>query len=142
MQMTFRELPSEPRHHGGRGGQEAQSSSKTGFAPVSPVSSVVESAILQPARCAHYSVETISSRAAAAARNVSHGSVAHLTRTGNRRTPANADSTPRSTSDTSSGAVIMFWKRSNSRSASSTVLPLTLSVISDADALAIAQPKP
>src|SRR5947208_746239 len=89
-----------------------------------------------------YSVDTTSPRASAAARSAYHASVAHLTRTGNWRTPASTESLPRSSTGASGDAVTVRWKRSNSASASATVFPFTLSVMSDADAFEMAQPDP
>src|SRR4029450_11375349 len=89
-----------------------------------------------------HSVETTVSGDAAAARSAYHASVAHFTRIGNWRTPASTDSFPTSPTGLSIEEVTMRWKRSNSALTSSTVLPLTTSVISDADAFEIAQPDP
>jgi hypothetical protein len=49
--------------------------------------------------------------------------------------PASTVSLPRSPSEASGGAVIIWWNRSSRALASATGLPLTLSVISDAEAL-------
>ena len=69
--------------------------------------------------------------------------LAHFTRTGNADTPENTASLPR-VSDSPGGSVPVtsWWKRSNSFSVSSRLLPLTAPVISDADALEMAHPAP
>ena len=90
-----------------------------------------------------HSVETNSSRASTAARSVCHARLAHFTRTGNWRTPASTESLPRS----STGRVRRrgdhllepLEQRCRLRAI---VFPLTLSVISEADAFEIAQPDP
>ena len=53
-----------------------------------------------------------------AALSVCHARLAHFTRTGNSRTPANTDSLPRSSTSTSGGVVTMRWNRSNNVQAS------------------------
>ncbi len=80
---------------------------------------------------------------ASAAFSVCQGSVAHLTRTGYSRTPEKTASLPRSAAPSAwPWPVIRSWNRSNRASASARVLPLTLSVIIDAEAVEIAQPAP
>src|SRR3989449_8876519 len=49
-----------PRHHGGHGGQEVQTCPKQDFSSASPVSSVVESLILQCALCSFRFVSIVS----------------------------------------------------------------------------------
>ena len=63
-------------------------------------------------------------------------------RAGNSRTPASTDSLPRSAVGPAWSDVIIAWNLSNSSRACSTVLPLSASVISDADAFEMAQPEP
>jgi hypothetical protein len=69
-----------------------------------------------------------------------------LTRTGNSQTPENTASLPSSgaafSPALSGDAVTSSWKRVKSRSTSARLLPLTLSVIIEADAVEIEQPEP
>ena len=71
-------------------------------------------------------------------------SVAHLTRMGNSRTPEKTDSFPRSAVSIPSVGreVTSAWKRSKRFFTSRTDLPLIASVISEADAVEMAQPRP
>src|SRR5512132_1004444 len=93
-----------------------------------------------------HSVLTGAVARSSAATSVCHGRVAHLTRIGNSRTPSNTaslsspDSAPAAAA--SSLAVMPTWKRSNMARSSASLLPLTASVIRDADAIEIAQPAP
>jgi hypothetical protein len=70
--------------------------------------------------------------------------VAHFTRMGNFLTPRSAASRAGSGSPSPlrGASVSSAWNTSNSRSTSSTRLPFTCSVISDAEALEMAQPAP
>ena len=89
-----------------------------------------------------YSVETASPRFSSAACSVCQGKVAHFTRTGKSRTPSKAASLSRLSSGSSSLPVRRRWKDSNSALASATVLPFTASVISEAEAMEMAHPRP
>jgi len=76
---------------------------------------------------------------------VCHASEAHFTRIGNSWTPANTASLP-SWAETAAAfdgsAVTSSWKSSKSALASPSVLPLSASVIIEADAVEIEQPLP
>src|SRR3989441_2331261 len=90
-----------------------------------------------------HSRDTVSVFASSAASSVCQGRLAHFTRTGNSQTPDRTVSLPRDASTGSSGrAVTILWNRWNSACASAVDLPLTASVISDAEAFEIAQPWP
>src|ERR1035441_448446 len=73
--------------------------------------------------------------------SVCHAKVAHLTRAGESRTPQKTTSLPRSWL-TAESVVSNSWNLSSSLSASARVLPLRLSVISDAEAVEMAHPEP
>src|ERR1051325_987267 len=89
------------------------------------------------------SVDTSLSLDASAECSACHARLAHFTRNGNLDTPPSARSEPRSPcSDSGSSPITSLWKRSNNFSASARLFPLTAAVISDADALEIAQPWP
>src|ERR1019366_10703863 len=75
-----------------------------------------------------------------AERRACHASVAHFTRNGNRDTPENAFSLPRSSPPP--WPVTSPWNESKSFSASARVLPFTACVMRLALALEIAQPEP
>src|SRR5262249_51078580 len=100
--------------------------------------------VLAVIRAAH-SVETVSCAPLRAARSACQARVAHLTRAGYAETPPNTESLPRSDRSPQSALtrpVTMSWNLSNSFSISALVLPFTLCVIMDAEALEIAQPEP
>ena len=71
-----------------------------------------------------------------------HASVAHLTRTGYSRTPSKTCSLPSSTPCSAATPVSMWWKPSKISFASVTLLPLTASVMSEVEAVQMAQPWP
>src|SRR5262249_39375060 len=89
-----------------------------------------------------HSVVTVSAELLVSADfNVCQARVAHLTRAGYSRTPPKTRSFPRSLVAGTS-VVSRSWKRSIVCRASSRVLPFRVSVISEADAVEIAQPDP
>src|SRR5215468_7776675 len=91
------------------------------------------------------SVLTFFCRLSSAAISVCQESVAHFTRIGYSRTPdstVSLSSSPAAAPWQALLPVISPWKRSNSARASSSVLPLMISVISEAEAMEMAQPRP
>src|SRR2546428_14192617 len=56
----YESVAKSPRHHGGHGGQEVQTCPQQDFSSASPVSSVVESLILQCALCRFRFVSIVS----------------------------------------------------------------------------------
>ena len=77
-----------------------------------------------------------------ALRNAFQGSVAHLTRIGSSRTPFNAIRSPKSNSSIEPRSVKYFLTLSTSSLTLDTCSPSTSSVMIDADAIEIAQPRP
>src|SRR5574340_1182879 len=90
---------------------------------------------------ARYSVDAASALPSSALCSVCHTSVAHLTRAGNSLTPDSTSSLPTSTAS-ASASTSMAWNDWNNCSTSSILRPLTASVMSDADAVEMAQPRP
>src|SRR5215470_11566803 len=89
-----------------------------------------------------HSVETMPDVSFNAARRVCQTSVAHFTRVGNPRNPEKTTSFPKPARSAPPIPVAMSRNRENSCSTSVLDFPLTLSVISEAEALEIAQPSP
>src|SRR5207245_11106196 len=90
-----------------------------------------------------HSRDTVSVFASSAASSVCHGRLAHFTRTGNSQTPESTASFPSEPSTGSPGRpVTILWNFSNIVWASTFDLPLTASVMSEADAFETAQPCP
>src|SRR5690606_22133857 len=87
-----------------------------------------------------YSVFAISLAWVMALCRVCQASVAHFTRAGNSRTPDSTSSLPKSRSGCDS--VSMACMSLNNCSTSSTGMPFTASVMSDAEAVEMAQPWP
>src|SRR6266699_5092011 len=93
---------------------------------------------------AGYSVDTVPCLPSSEACNVCQARVAHLTRTGNLETPEKTASLPSSARVPFAGdwPVTSLWNWSKSLAASALVLPFTLCVIMDAEAVEIAHPEP
>src|SRR5215467_3556009 len=90
-----------------------------------------------------YSVVTGSPWPWSAARSVCQGSVAHLIRIGNSRTPVRTSSRPgRAEASAGRSSVSMALNCSTAAAASLTVFPLSAAVIIEAEALEMAQPDP
>src|ERR1700720_806364 len=95
-----------------------------------------------------YSVFTVAPGLFSAASSACHDNVAHLTRAGYAFTPVNGSSRSISSANGSgrsgpgSPPVARAWNCANRARASATVLPFSTSVISDAAAVEIAQPRP
>src|SRR5450631_629730 len=87
-----------------------------------------------------YSVETDSFFPSRAAISVCQAREAHLTRTGNSHTPEKTSSLSRPSE--LPVPVTIAWNLAKSASMSAFDLPLTASLMSDADAVEIAQPAP
>src|SRR6516164_1868484 len=90
-----------------------------------------------------YSVDTVAAVSeASAAFKVCQQRLAHLTRAGNSRTPESAASLPSEASGAPSGCVRRACTLSKSCRAPARSLPLTASVMREAEAVEMAQPRP
>src|SRR5947208_5919923 len=98
--------------------------------------------VLVSAHRRRYSVDTVAAPCSSAALSVCQQRLAHFTRAGNSRTPDSAASLPSAPSASVPERVSSACTLSNSSRIAVRSLPLTASVIRDAEAVEMAQPRP